>query len=204
MESGEIINNLLAKGSALKSLVVDGIMEEKESLLECVLQSPVGDPSNLRVKKLLAAALHIAASKGHPIGVEAKPLSIASLADEAFSRLKAAVLVKIGKIDVYEAADSLIDRAAARLVVVTDRVIARVPVAAGVLVKALAVYFPPIEVVAPFVQNLARRLTPVFQEKVRNGIQQIATFAKKAVRTVGNKVGTTIERIKKRKTVFAL
>ncbi len=197
MGNGKVIEDLLAKGSALGSLVLDEFMEEKESLLESALNSPIGDRSNLRVKKLLAAALHVAASKGQPIGVDAKPLSIAPLVDEAFSRLKAGVLVKAGKLDVYEAADALIDRATARLIVITDRVIAKVPLATDALVKAVAVYFPPIEVVAPLIKNLARRLTPICQEKAREGIQHISTYAKNAVRTVATKTIPIIRRIKK-------
>lgn len=204
MEKGTIIEELLTKSTALNSLVVDNLMgyDKKESLLESALNSPLGDGVDSRVKKLMAAALHITASKEHMIDVKPIPLAIAPLVDEAFTRMKVSALLKAGKVDVYEAADKLIDRAAARLIVITDKVIAQgFPLVAGKLVDALAVYCPPIEVLAPFVKNLVSRLTPICQETVKAGIQKLSDYAKKTVKKVVEKVGPII-RVINRKAVL--
>ena len=206
MEKGKVIEGLLAKGAALNSMVIDSLLgeEKKESLLETALNSPLGDALDSRVRKLMAAALHITASKGHSIGVEPTSAAIVPLVDEAFTRMKAGVLLKASKIDVYEAANMLIDRATARLIVITDKVIARgIPLVTEKLVDAIAVYYPPVKVVAPFVKNLASRLTPICQEKVKAGIQKLSDYAKKTVGRIVEKADSIIKTIvKSRKVVL--
>ena len=205
MGIGRNVVDLLAEHSNIQSVLLDTVLEEKAEFFENVLNSPISDVANGRVKKLMAAALHIAASKGHDIGVAAQPSAIAPLVDEVYSRLKFGVFVEAGKMKVYEAADALIDKAAARLIVLTETVIAKgIPLVAQKLVDAIAVYYPPIEVVAPFIKNLAQRLTPICQEKAKKGIRFLSTFAKGAVRTVVGKTETIIKRtIAKAKVLFA-
>ena len=81
MGIGRNVVDLLAEHSNIQSVLLDTVLEEKAEYFENVLNSPISDVANGRVKKLMAAALHIAASKGHDIGVAAQPSAIAPLVD---------------------------------------------------------------------------------------------------------------------------
>ena len=200
------ISGLLGERSAAGSLALGEVFSEAlpaassvSFLFEKALESPLASGEDSRMKKLMAAALHVAAARGIDIGINAVPEAIASFADEAYTRLKTSVQVASGQIDVYQAADVLIDHAAARLTVVAEQAVAKgVPLAVNALCTALTRFYPPIEVLTPYIRNAAQYLTPRLQEAVRGGIQRLSAYAKTAVRQAVPAALKLVSRIKQK------
>lgn len=161
-------------------------------LLEESLKSRFNSQDELKAKKVLGAALAIAAKKGIPpagLPENMDSIDIASLADDAMTRVKAAYKVSIGEIDVYEASDKIIDQATARIAAVADRLVAQgVDLAIDKLGMIVAKVFPPALPVVAVIKSIQPLITQKAQQLVRVGIKAVNAMAKQAVRKIGSVV----------------
>ena len=163
---------------------------QSSTLLDSALNSDFNSPQELSAKKVMAAAMVIAKRKGvlpaeFPENSDA--ISVASIADEAVTRMKVAVQTAAGNIDVYAASDKLIDQATARVLAVSDTIVERgIDAAVNKIGLAVARTFPPAIPVILMIKNYQPMITEKAQKYVRTGIQKLNTYAKTAVRKVGD------------------
>lgn len=131
-EFGNNFDGNLNKINALKSLLLGhelgaaDINQLKEfKIVKEFLDLPFNDKREVILKKLFAVAVNIAIkNKTFPIELkDTSSVAIASMIDEGLNRVKVAYLSSVGQMDVIEAADVLIDRAAARTVAVLEKAV---------------------------------------------------------------------------------
>jgi len=181
------------KYSALQSLLSGRKLdqEEVESLKEFkevqqFLDSPVGDASEAKLKKVFAAAIIIANEQGTlPFSINAKsPIAIASAVDEGLNRVKLSYKLANEDLDAIEVADKLIDATVARVITVADKVIERgVPVVLNRVCDVIVKVYPP-AVFVPVIKNAEKFIVPAAKAAVRKGLNYVAEGAKTVVRSV--------------------
>ena len=192
-EFGTHIEGESRKYSALQSLLAGRELdkEEVESLKEFkvvqqFLDSPVGDASEAKLKKVFAAAIIIANEQGTlPFSIDGKsPIAIASAVDEGLNRVKLSYKLAKEELDVIEVADMLIDATVARVVTVADKVIERgVPVVLDNLCKVIARVYPPATVFVPVIKAAEKYIVPIAKMAVRKGLSVVAEGAKSFLRS---------------------
>ena len=192
-EFGTHIEGESRKYSALQSLLAGRELdkEEVESLKEFkvvqqFLDSPVGDASEAKLKKVFAAAIIIANEQGTlPFSIDGKsPIAIASAVDEGLNRVKLSYKLAKEELDVIEVADMLIDATVARVVTVADKVIERgVPVVLDNLCKVIARVYPPATVFVPVIKAAEKYIVPIAKMAVRKGLSVVAEGAKSFIRS---------------------
>ncbi len=192
-EFGAHIEGESRKYSALQSLLAGRELdkEEVESLKEFkvvqqFLDSPVGDASEAKLKKVFAAAIITANEQGAlPFPIEDKsPITIASAIDEGLNRVKLSYKLTKEELDVIEVADMLIDATVARVVTVADKVIERgVPVVLDNLCKVIARVYPPATVFVPVIKAAEKYIVPIAKMAVRKGLSVVAEGAKSFIRS---------------------
>ncbi len=163
------------------------IVQGMESLfMEKALESDFNSSSELTAKKAMSAAILIAKSKG--LLPESMPeningMSAATIADEAFTRMKTAFHVASGKLDAYEAADKLIDHATARALAVSDAVVEKgIDIAINKIGLAVSIAFPKLRPVVSVIKVFQPVITEKAQKLVKKGIVKLNTVAKTAIR----------------------
>ena len=166
------------KYSALQSLLSGRKLdqEEVESLKEFkevqqFLDSPVGDASEAKLKKVFAAAIIIANEQGTlPFSINAKsPIAIASAVDEGLNRVKLSYKLANEDLDAIEVADKLIDATVARVITVADKVIERgVPVVLNRVCDVIVKVYPPASVFVPVIKNAEKFIVPATAIKTIN------------------------------------
>ena len=202
-----IVKNIQTR-SALDSVFMEPAIEKAESipsrpeskLLTTYLDSPLGSPSDVMVKKAMATAVAIAKKRGVTTIVPTKnPMELAAAVDEGMTRMKVAYKVGKGLLDSTKAADEIIDRAAARVTAFTDKVIEiGTPIVIDKVMTAAAHVFPPVAVVAPIVKVAAPFIAKAAKTVVRAGVKVVATAAKSVVKTVvagAKKVGKWFKKL---------
>lgn len=166
--------------------------EEVESLKEFkvvqqFLDSPVGDASEAKLKKVFAAAIIIANEQGTlPFSIDGKsPIAIASAVDEGLNRVKLSYKLAKEELDVIEVADKLIDATVARVITVADKVIERgVPVVLNRVCDLITKVYPPASVFVPVIKNAEKYIVTAAKVAVRKGLKYVAEGAKTVVRSV--------------------
>lgn len=168
---------------------VNDIAKVSETAMD-FLERKMSDRKSAKFKKVLAAATIVAKAKGIPTPVkDFSPVSLASTVDEGANRAKAAYQVSTGTLDPVEAADALIDSTAARVVAVADKVIEKgVPIVLNTVVDKVAKVFPPAKAVKPYVEHVAKVVTPLAKKAVRAGVKTLAKVAKTVVHSVASTV----------------
>lgn len=175
------------------------------SLFTTALESDFNSKAELDSKKVIAAALIIAKRMGklpNEIPQDIDAIEAASISDETLSRMKVAYQVSTGKIDVYEAADKLIDIATARMLAVSDKVVEKgVALAVDHIGRVVAKCYPPAQPVVEVAKLCQPYITSQAQKLVKEGIGKLNVIAKKTIRKVGeslrNKVATKTHSIRK-------
>lgn len=173
------------------SIPVDS-QKTSSSLFTSALESDFNSKQELDTKKVVAAALIIAKKIGKlPNGIPENigGIEAASISDETISRMKVAYQVSKGNIDVYEAADKLIDIATARMLAVSDKVVEKgVALAVDHIGMRVAKCFPPARPVVVVAKLCQPYITQQAQELVKKGIGKLNTIAKKTIRKVGETI----------------
>jgi hypothetical protein len=186
------------KESPIASFVSPEIMD----VVEDILRTSFGDKQNLDMEKLFAAGVVIAQELGVlPEGLSnTSPQSIASLANEVFTRVKVAYQTGEGIIGINEATDILIDMAAARAIPILDAAVEQgVPMAIEGICAALAEFFPPAIEFAPYISEFVSPfLTEPAKQLVHKGVEILKGGAKVVVRTATEKILKVGQRVGKK------
>ena len=205
-EFGSHLNDLVTKESAVESVNLENQIAEEEAMpegkeLKCVkeyLDASLTDERNIKMKKLYATAAIIAKEKNLQPEFEKinNSASMASVVDNGLNRYKVAYQTASGQLDPVDAADALIDYAAARAVTIADKVIEKgVPLALNKLIDVIAKKYPSVEVLRPIIQATTQHVTPVVKQFVRKGIKTVADTAKSVVRKVASTVKNVATKI---------
>ncbi len=199
------------KYSALQSLLAGKQLEKDEvetlrefKVVQHFLDSPIGDASEAKLKKVFAASVIIAQEQGTlQFSLEDKsPVAIASAIDEGLNRVKFAYKLSREDMDVVEVTDVLIDATMARMVTVVDKVIEKgVPVVLDKLCTVIAKVYPPATVFVPYIKAAEKFIVPVAKLAVRKGLSFVAEGAKTVVRSVAK---TLVKAKKKVLSIFGL
>lgn len=203
-EFGSILNDQSTKESVIKSVMMDSVIPTEEALPEVLpneyekseqlqqyIDSSLTDERELRFKKMYAAALIAAKEQGVQPEFTSidNPISTAVLVDDAFNRYKIGYQTASGQIDPIDAADALIDHAAAQTVVIADIAIEKgLPLVLDKLVDAVAKKYPPVIALKPIVNGIARHIEPMAKKVAREGIQVMAHKAKSVVRQTASAI----------------
>lgn len=179
------------KYSALQSLLLGESVEQEDIPLlrefKCVqefLDLPMNDPKEGELKKLFAGAVTVAAESGVlPFDLPNNTAEgIASVVDEGLNRVKTAFKVATGEISIEEAADAMIDRAAARAVALVDFALDN-DVAGNAIANVATAIYPPAEALRPIIVATVQHTAPIIKTVVHTVVPKIATAAKTVVRT---------------------
>lgn len=203
-KSEEQMSILSAIGSVLLGEIkADDIPFIKE--LKCVkefLESPINDSNEASLKKVFSTAIIIANEKDIlPFQLPDSTEEIASLVDDGLTRLKVAFKEQTGEIDVYEAADILVDRVAARsIAIIEDAIEVGVPILADKLEK-LAMTNSYTVALAPFVKPVMCYVAEPVKNILCNGIKIVAEKTKpilrRAIETTTTILSTVTNKFKK-------
>ncbi len=174
--------------------------------LEEVLKTSFGDKQNLDMEKLIAAGLAIAKETGVlPVELpDFVPSTLASMANEVYTRVKVAFQTGEGMIDLTEATDILIDTAASRVIPVLMPIVDKaidtgLPIVLEEACIALASVFPPAGAIVPYVPMVANFLKEPTKRLVHKGVNMLKEGAKVLVKTAaptilkaGQKIGQVL------------
>ena len=198
------LNDQFSKMTALQSLLIGENLSTEEipfiKEFKCVqkfFDSPIFAKEETSFKKVFATGIIAAIDKGIlPFHIEKAPEAIAATIDTGLTQAKIAYMLDKGAIDAIDAADILIDKTAARMTTLADKVIEKgVPIVAHKITQIAVRIFPPAIVVAPIIETVVNRATPLIKAFVHKGIEKVASVAKTVVRKVAQtavKIGKKI------------
>lgn len=150
-----------------------------------LLESLVSSKSDTKLSKIVAAATKIADATGAMKLAKNTVFDIASMSDETVTRIKVAYQVANGEIDIEDAADKLIDRAATRLITISEVVINKgLSMAVNTLSKVLVSAFPQTAPLVPIIKTTVAILQPKLKEIAQKGISAVAKHAKNVAHKV--------------------
>ena len=195
-EYGDKLKNSLSNYVTLETTLLVGNTTEEEvkaAPLGCMhefLDASLVSDKDTAMKKLFAAGLIMAKDKEVlPFELPGNsPEAIASVVDDGLTRVKAAYKMTTGEIPIEEIADALIDAAAARAIAVADKALDNPEASVEILCDAISEAFPEVaetvQSIKPVIKQLAIKIAPELKEPVHKGINQLAEYAKKAVRAI--------------------
>lgn len=203
------MRDALRDQSALLSAVLnEGKFAENSSVnptlskvMDHFLNAPQGDPSELRMKKLMTAATLMAQDKGVlPKGMEVQKMEqIVTAVDDGLSRVKLAFQQNVGSL-VEDMADQLIDRAAARAVTLVDRAFqtgaAQHVITNGIVAVGTFLGMPQVAAARPYIHTAVTLASSNIRTGVTAGIRTVAQTAKSVVREVINKTPTILQTVR--------
>lgn len=191
-EFGNNFDANINKINALKSLLLghelgaENINQLKEfKIVNEFLDLPFNDKREVILKKLFAVAVNVAIkNKTFPIEMkDTSPAAIASMIDEGLNRVKVAYLSYIGKMDVIEATEALIDRTAARAVAVIEKTVDKAgPLILDKVCSAVEAAYPQTKPVVAIVRASEEIIIEKTKVVIRKGIEILASSAKAIVK----------------------
>lgn len=160
-----------------------------------LLESLASSKSDTKLSKIVAAATKIADATGAMKLAKNTVFDIASLSDETVTRIKVAYQVANGEIDIEEATGKFIDRAASRLITISEVVINKgLSKAVNTLSTVLVSAFPQAAPLVPLIKTTVAVFQPKLKEIAQKGISAVATHAKnvasKVISWAKNKVSS--------------
>lgn len=186
--------------------LTDTIETAVSPLIQKMMESTLGDESETKVKKALAAAAALCKQKGVlPSALKnASPDEIASIVDKSVVVAKTAYMVGSGKIMSDDAMEAIIDHSTAVLTASIDKVTEYVLENSDTLVdrglefaaryaEAAAAAFPLTRPVAHFIRPIVERLKPIVKPYVKKGISALAQAVKPIVSRGIQAVSDTIK-----------
>lgn len=204
-EFGAHVEGESRKYSALQSLLSGRELEKEEveslkefKVVQQFLDSPVGDASEAKIKKVFAAAIIAANEKGIlPFSINDKsPIAIASAVDEGLNRVKLSYKLAKEELDVIEVADKLIDATVARVITVADKVIERgVPVVLNRVCDLISNVYPPATVFVPVIKSAEKFIVTAAKVAVRKGVKYVAEGAKTLVRSAAKGIAKVSRKV---------
>ena len=191
-EFGNNFDRNINKINALKSLLLghelgtESINQLKEfKIVKEFLDLPFNDQREAVLTKLFAVAVNVAIkNKTFPIEMkDTSSAAIASMIDEGLNRVKVAYMTSIGKMDVIEAAEALIDRTAARAVAVIEKAVDKAgPLILDKVCSVVEAAYPQTRPVMIIVRANEKIIIEKAKEVVRKGIEILASSAKTIIK----------------------
>lgn len=185
----EIANNASISGGlqALLSKVIGGNADDVKKAYECInefFNSPLHDKNDVKIKKLYAAALSIAAEKGFI--PKMPPETVAIIADFSATRDKAFYQYGVGKIDMDTAAETIADTATTGIVAVSRKVITPAVIEKGlnVCVDLISKMFPTAQILKLYTAPLAKWAAAAINKAIEKVAPAIKSAIKKTVVSV--------------------
>ena len=168
----EIGSNILDIENVSNALIeIEDNKEEtgkQSAIMQQAIDSPFNSKSELNAKKIMATALLVAKEKGvlpSTLSSSMDAAEAASIADESISVMKVASQVASGRMDANRGIDLLADKATARIIAISDRLVEKgVDFAVKKLSVAIVAACPP---AAPLVFCI-RDMQPVIEKKAKN------------------------------------
>lgn len=193
LNENTLVNTIQDVPNTIESSV--DLFIKDNGFIDDFLQSNNGSEEELKFKQKFVRELVLARRTGKlPFNLPKDPLELASIVDEAANRIKTSHQVSVEELYPEEAVNELIDRGAARLCTVCDKLIDKhtdtvVKVGMDIITKI----YPPAKVLEPYVQVIAHSSKPIIKATIHNGINQIANFSKCAIIKSAVKIGKTIQ-----------
>lgn len=186
--------------------LTDTVETAESPLIQKMMESTLGDESETKVKKALAAAAALCKQNGvlPPAFKNASPDEIASIVDKSVVVAKTAYMVGSGKIMSDDALEAIIDHSTAVLTASIDKVTEYLLKNSDTLVdrglafaaryaEAAAAAFPLTRPVAHFIRPIVERLKPIVKPYVKKGISALAQAVKPIVSRGIQAVSDTIK-----------
>ena len=172
------------------SLLLGDIKEEEIPHIKefkCIkefLEQPLNSPEGVALKKVFAAAVVYANEKGLlPFRLPESAEEVASLVDDGLTRLKVAYQQSIGRIEIEDVADVLVDRAEARAIACVEMAVeVGVPILAEKL-ETLCLSNTKTALLTPFVRPVLTYVAEPVKKCVCEGIRCVAKVAKSTIHT---------------------
>ncbi len=184
IEAIEEVSTMMTSVSNEEMYEVEEVVsvEENENnpALNEFLNSDFGSHQEQVIKKMMAAAA-IAS------GSEVSPEEVASKADASATSIKTAYKVSTGELDVTESAEIIIDQAAARLDTFIQKKLDMDFIGEKV-VDVIGLVYPPARQLKPYVKAVLKKVEPIVRKAITTGINTVATYAKKTVKSVSSKI----------------
>lgn len=183
------IKKLAAVGSMLaEDINIEDIPTIKD--MKCVkdfLDLPLNDPKETILKKLVSTAVVVAKKKGVlPFELPKDANEVASMIDDALTRMKVAYKEQLGELDINEAIDKVVDRCAARTIALTEKAVEDgLPVLAEKL-ATLAMAHPYTRPLAPVIKMVAPYVAPKAKTLVSKGVKKLAECSKPILKNVAS------------------
>jgi len=170
------VDSSIRNYSSLQSLLLGEELNETQvtelKQFKCVKEyfdSPIGDPKEAEMKKLITTAVIAAKDKGTlPFELPATGSEeltadiIAATVDEGLTRAKVAYKVAKGELDPIDATDILIDKSAARLTAAVDKAfetgVANELITNGIITVCTYVGFPQVAAYRPVIKSVVQRV----------------------------------------------
>lgn len=168
----------------------DIILGNKSNIFERSLKSEMGSASEIEAKKIMVLS-SIAANDSR------SEEEIVSIVDEGIVNAKVAYKVGNGEMDVAEAIEIMIDRAAVRTDVFLQDMLKNMEKVAEIAVLIGPIVYPPITAYLPIIETVLKVAEPAVKKCVTMGLKTVATVSKTLIRKVADKVKTVSEIIKK-------
>ncbi len=196
--------------------LTDTVERTASPLIQRMMESELGDESETKVKKVLAAAAVLCKQNGIiPSALKnASPEEIASLTDKSVIVAKTAYMVGSGKMMSDDALEAIIDHSSAMLITTIDKAIDTVTeyavknadtiVDRGLefaarYAEAAAAAFPLTRPVAHFIRPITERLKPIVKPYVKKGIitlaQAVKPIVSRGIQTVSDAIKNTGRKI---------
>ena len=188
LEEYEVTNDIIIEPDLISTIK----FYPEKNIFDEALKTEFHSEEELKAKKVLSAAMVIAKKKNilpEEISNNLPPVTVASIADETVNKNKVAYKVGNNQIDVYEAADKMIDYATARMLAVSDKVVKQgVDFAINKIGVAVASVCPNALPVVATIKYFQPWITEKTQKAVKSGIKSLNTWAKKSLKKIGEKV----------------
>lgn len=191
----EIANNATISGglqTLLSTIAEHG--DDVKKAYECVnefFNSPLHSENDVKVKKLYAAALSMAAAKGFIPKMPAETIAI--IADFATTNNKAQYQYATGKIDIETLAEAIADKATTIIVTVARNVIKPATIEKGlnVCIDLIAKKYPAANVLKNYTASFSKWATPA----IHTAIVKVAPVVKAAIKKTIVSVARTATRV---------
>lgn len=179
----ELYEEAVLEAEKIEAEEINVEIDEQNHAINDYLNSDYGSEQEQVIKKMMAAAA-IASSE---LESNASPEEVASQADASAISIKTAYKVSTGELDVTESTEVLIDQAAARLDTFIQKKL-DVEWVGEKIVDVVAMAYPPAAQLKPYVKAVLKKTEPIVRKAISTGIKTVATYTKKAVKSISAKV----------------
>lgn len=196
----EIANNATISGglqTLLSTIAEHG--DDVKKAYECVnefFNSPLHSEDDVKIKKLYAAALSMAATKGFIPKMPAETIAI--IADFASTNNKAQYQYAAGKIDMETLAETIADKAATIIVTVARKFITPATIEKGlnVCIDLITKKYPNANVLKKYTPQISKWAATTVQVAITKVAPMVKTAIKKTIMSVAKAATQVVSSVK--------